>query len=262
METKDTQIEGLEEKLIYWRYTPAFAAEVAELLKRQELIDLIPAVKALQEELAASERRYLSAVKGRAAFRTSFMEARETILKLDQQLAKLDQRIVDLGALYMIDGKEKREESNARIATLEAQLAGGDAGSSVSDKDLLVLARSMRLAGAGIDEHELVEYGQAAIRRYKEGATPTPPVSANQPDSGKVPRNDDVDQLLHAVFQVCEATEEIEPKNEFERGRRFEAKHIRNGIGNWFQDTFCGRKFMGEPVLPKRPSAPIAERDK
>lgn len=64
----------------------------------------------------------------------------------------------------------------------------------------------------------------------------------------------DVDQLLHAIFQVCEATEETEPKNDFERGRVFEAKRIRKGIGTWFQDTFCGRSFMGEPVLRNRSS--------
>lgn len=114
----------------------------------------------------------------------------------------------------------------------------------------------------GVDSEVRDEMAEELSDLIVEVLAPTHPVFANQPDGGKVPRNDDVDQLLHAVFQVCEATEEIEPKNEFERGRRFEAKHIRNGIGNWFQDTFCGRKFMGEPVLPKRPSAPIAEGDK
>lgn len=47
--------------------------------------------------------------------------------------------------------------------------------------------------------------------------------------------------LLRQVFEVCEATEESEPENDFERGRAFEAKHIRKAIGSWFQDYFCGR---------------------
>lgn len=74
---------------------------------------------------------------------------------------------------------------------------------------------------------------------------------------GSVPaKNNDVDQLLRAVFELCEATEEapqVEPKNEhqrgFEKGRRFEAKAIRRAVGDWFQATFCGRSFMGEPAL-------------
>lgn len=62
--------------------------------------------------------------------------------------------------------------------------------------------------------------------------------------------NDDAaDQLLHAIFEVCDTTEEIEPTNDFERGRVFEAKHIQKTIGDWFQHTFCGAVFMGEPVL-------------
>lgn len=57
--------------------------------------------------------------------------------------------------------------------------------------------------------------------------------------------------LLRQVFSVCEATEDEchGSDNDFKRGRAFEAKRIRNGIGNWYQDAFCGRKFMGEPVF-------------
>lgn len=69
----------------------------------------------------------------------------------------------------------------------------------------------------------------------------------------------DVDQLLRAVFEVCEATEDIEPKNDFERGRVFEAKHIRRGVGTWFQDTFCGRTHMGEPLIEPRPTRPLSD---
>lgn len=70
----------------------------------------------------------------------------------------------------------------------------------------------------------------------------------------------DVDQLLRAVFEVCEDTENFEPKNDFQRGRVFEAKRIRRRIGTWFQDEFCGRTHMGEPVsnagvaIPHAPS--------
>lgn len=70
---------------------------------------------------------------------------------------------------------------------------------------------------------------------------------------------DDVDRLLREVFAVCEATEDapgVEPRNEhqrgFDKGRRFEAKQIRRAIGNWFQSEFCGRSFMGEPVVEQK----------
>lgn len=59
----------------------------------------------------------------------------------------------------------------------------------------------------------------------------------------------DADKVLHAVFEVCESNEELKPTNDFYRGRVFEAKRIRNGVGNWFQDEFCGRSFMGEPAI-------------
>ena len=79
---------------------------------------------------------------------------------------------------------------------------------------------------------------------------------AQQPANPR--KADDVDLLLRAVFELCEATEEapeVEPKNEhqrgFDKGRRFEAKAIRRSVGDWFQATFCGQSFMGEPVLTK-----------
>lgn len=75
-------------------------------------------------------------------------------------------------------------------------------------------------------------------------------------------RDDSVDLLLRAVFEVCEATESIDPKNDFERGRVFEAKGIRRGIGTWFQGTFCGRSFMGEPaMLSAAPPADTVKQD-
>lgn len=62
-------------------------------------------------------------------------------------------------------------------------------------------------------------------------------------------RNADDRRLLRELFSVCEETEELEAKNDFERGRVFEAKGIRRAIGTWYQDEFCGRSFMGEPVI-------------
>jgi len=60
-------------------------------------------------------------------------------------------------------------------------------------------------------------------------------------------------RLLREIFMLCEATEEIEATNDFMRGRVFEAKGIRRGIGTWYLDTFCGRSYMGEPVIPAAP---------
>lgn len=68
--------------------------------------------------------------------------------------------------------------------------------------------------------------------------------------------DDDLKLLLRQMFEVCEATEEIEPKNDFERGRAFEAKSIRRSIGTWFQDYFCGRSLMGEPIINPSPAVP------
>lgn len=93
--------------------------------------------------------------------------------------------------------------------------------------------------------YERVSAAIAALRSMPQGE----PVPA---------KNNDVDLLLRAVFELCEATEEapqVEPRNEhqrgFDKGRRFEAKAIRRAVGDWFQATFCGQSFMGEPVLTK-----------
>lgn len=58
-------------------------------------------------------------------------------------------------------------------------------------------------------------------------------------------------RLLREVFAVCEASEDEchDSDDAFKRGRAFEAKRIRRSIGTWYQDTFCGRYFMGDPAL-------------
>ena len=101
-----------------------------------------------------------------------------------------------------------------------------------------------------------------------EGETLIPLYPAPQPAKPaqavvQVPPNNDLELLLRQVFAFCEATEdatEVEPKNEhqrgFDKGRRFEAKQIRRSIGDWFQAEFCGRSFMGEPVVDAAPEAP------
>ena len=77
---------------------------------------------------------------------------------------------------------------------------------------------------------------------------------AEQAEQEPVAQQDSDDRrLLREIFMLCEATEELEPTNDFMRGRIFEAKGIRRGIGNWYQDTFCGRSYMGEPVLNAAP---------
>lgn len=54
-------------------------------------------------------------------------------------------------------------------------------------------------------------------------------------------------RLLRELFSVCEATEDecSESDDPFKRGRVFEAKRIRRGLGTWYQDNFCGRTPMG-----------------
>lgn len=103
-----------------------------------------------------------------------------------------------------------------------------------------------KMSGANMREAMIWSLGPAALAA-QPGAEPA--------------KNNDVDQLLRAVFELCEATEEapeVAPKNEhqrgFERGRRFEAKAIRRAVGDWFQATFCGRSFMGEPVIAAAPT--------
>lgn len=94
------------------------------------------------------------------------------------------------------------------------------------------------------------------------GYTNEPDEQPTPPQAPK-PKNDDVDRLLHELFAVCEATEDecAGSDNNFNRGRAFEAKRIRRGVGTWFQDTFCGQSFMGEPVLPATPTQAPEEVD-
>ena len=81
---------------------------------------------------------------------------------------------------------------------------------------------------------------------------------ANEMVQEPVAQQDSDDRrLLREVLMLCEATEELEPTNEFMRGRIFEAKGIRRGIGTWYQDTFCGRSYMCEPVLNAAPVEPV-----
>ena len=109
---------------------------------------------------------------------------------------------------------------------------------------------------------------EAAVSFGPEGWAKFCAALAAQPGAEPA-KNNDVDQLLRAVFELCEATEEapeVAPKNEhqrgFERGRRFEAKAIRRAVGDWFQATFCGRSFMGEPVIAAAPTeAKPAQQD-
>lgn len=92
-------------------------------------------------------------------------------------------------------------------------------------------------------KYEAVSLGDAQVIALE---ALTQPAQAGEADNG--PR------VLREVFALCEATEDApEPKPvgdtvPFMRGRKYEAKAIRKAIGAWFQDEFCGRSFMGEPV--------------
>ncbi len=69
---------------------------------------------------------------------------------------------------------------------------------------------------------------------------------------GAVPEGDDGKRVLREVFTLCEDTEAkcSEETGDFSRGRSFEAKGIARAIGAWYQEEFCGRTHMGEPVAP------------
>lgn len=79
-------------------------------------------------------------------------------------------------------------------------------------------------------------------------------------------------RVLREVFALCEATEHalhdecnahsVQDSTLFSRGRLFEAKSIRKAIGTWFQDEFCGRSFMGEPVATPPASQEQAQQPK
>lgn len=51
-------------------------------------------------------------------------------------------------------------------------------------------------------------------------------------------------EVLRNVFALCEETEDLETNtpNDYLRGRKFEAKAIRNAIGTWFTDECNSRK--------------------
>lgn len=95
-----------------------------------------------------------------------------------------------------------------------------------------------------------------ALLEYVAGVLPKSTEPVKQEPVAQ--QDSDDKRLLREIFMLCEATEELEPTNDFMRGRIFEAKGIRRGIGNWYQDTFCGRSYMGEPVLN---AAPVQQVD-
>lgn len=70
-------------------------------------------------------------------------------------------------------------------------------------------------------------------------------------------------RLLRELFAVCEATEDecADADDNFKRGRAFEAKRIRRGVGTWYQDEFCGRSFMGEPCVSGAGAERASESD-
>lgn len=83
----------------------------------------------------------------------------------------------------------------------------------------------------------------SALAWQARASLPTPPAAqAGEADTG--PR------VLREVFALCEdtMTKMESVRTEFSRGRAFEAKGISRAIGTWFQDEFCGRSHMGEPV--------------
>ena len=128
---------------------------------------------------------------------------------------------------------------------------------------------ALRILRAALAEQPAEQEKLAIMQRIVDSNTgfirnPTTPQPAKPAQAVvQVPPNNDLELLLRQVFAFCEATEdatEVEPKNEhqrgFDKGRRFEAKQIRRSIGDWFQAEFCGRSFMGEPVVAAAPEAP------
>lgn len=79
------------------------------------------------------------------------------------------------------------------------------------------------------------------------------PAQAGERDTGP--------HVLREVFELCDDTmTKMESEStEFSRGRAFEAKGISRAIGTWFQDEFCGRSHMGEPVTQPAAQATPAQ---
>lgn len=86
--------------------------------------------------------------------------------------------------------------------------------------------------------------------------------SESKHEAAHTPTDDADRQVLRALIEVCEDTEDKYhgSANDFERGRAFEAKHIRRGVSTWYQDTFCGQTHMGEPVFARAHLAAEVER--
>lgn len=105
---------------------------------------------------------------------------------------------------------------------------------------LEALQKTMLARGGTCAWHRDVK---AAITTLERALTQRPAAQAGERDTG--PR------VLREVFELCEDTmTKMESEStEFSRGRAFEAKGISRAIGTWFQDEFCGRSHMGEPVI-------------
>ena len=104
-------------------------------------------------------------------------------------------------------------------------------------------------------KNKFLPLGKYVAQKMAENTAPVQPVK-QEPVACQ---DSDDRRLLREIFMLCEATEEIEATNDFMRGRVFEAKGIRRGIGTWYQDTFCGRSYMGEPVITTAPVQPVKQ---
>lgn len=99
-------------------------------------------------------------------------------------------------------------------------------------------------------KHEAASLADAQVIAL-EALTAAQPAQAGERDTGP--------HVLREVFELCDDTmTKMESEStEFSRGRAFEAKGISRAIGTWFQDEFCGRSHMGEPVI--QPAAQAAQ---
>ena len=149
---------------------------------------------------------------------------------MDKTRAAMQQALVFVESLTGLHIEVKEERDEISTALREALDHSGEANKMVQDINLNCKSVQKRLA---------------TVWGY---------VKAEQAEQEPVAQQDSDDRLLlREIFMLCEATEELESTNDFMRGRIFEAKCIRRGIGTWYQDTFCGRSYMGEPVLNAAP---------
>lgn len=101
-------------------------------------------------------------------------------------------------------------------------------------------------------KHEAASLADAQVIAL-EALTAAQPAQAGERDTGP--------HVLREVFELCDDTmTKMESEStEFSRGRAFEAKGISRAIGTWFQDEFCGRSHMGEPVTQPAAQATPAQ---